>query len=112
MNIQPSLEPWLTVTRNQSVVLTTIGVVLSSEGCTPTPTAKKTLRKHSAATDGGQIPQVGRPWVAWTRECTRALLSTGKRCNPLKRGFGSPFVELRATANALVQKYAKTLVQN
>ncbi len=84
-----------------------------SEGSTPAPTAEKTLRKRSTATDGGRIPQVGRPRVAWTRERTRALLSVGKRCNPLKRGFGSRLVELwaaehpnlPATANALVQKF-------
>ncbi len=71
------------------------------------------LRKRSVATDGGRIPQVGRPEVAWNCERTRALLSVGKRCNPLKRGVGSHFVELWAAeqpnlpamANALVQQF-------
>ncbi len=80
------------------------------------------LRKRSVATDGGRIPQVGWPRIVWNRERSRALLSVGKRCNPLKKGVGSRLVELwaaeqpdlPATANALVQKFRlirKTLVQ-
>ena len=60
-----------------SVVFTTTGVVVSlrrhrRDALTPQ------LRKRSVAIDGGRIPQLGRPRVAWNRERTRALLSVDK----------------------------------